>query len=286
MGRRLPSASLPWPRGRSRAARRAGKGLEPVLDRPRLGLSLWWDPRRARRRMPVVQRRMAAFLLREQVGWCLRATGADCVLDVGANTGQFGRALRAAGYRGRIVSFEPDPAAYRRLARRARRDPDWRVEPFALGAADGTRVLHRAEGSVLSSLLPPSEFGRRWARPLRADAPHPVAVRRLDGLYDELVAGLSGDRTFLKLDTQGYDLEAFRGAAGIHDRLVGLQSELSLLPLYDGMPRLPEQLAEYEAAGFETAGVFQVAREVRTLRLIEVDVVMVRADRVHAGRAG
>lgn len=39
-----------------------------------------------------------------------------------------------------------------------------------------------------------------------------------------------------------------------------------------------EQLAAYEAAGFEIAGMFPVTRDRETLRLIEVDVMMVRAE--------
>jgi hypothetical protein len=42
------------------------------------------------------------------------------------------------------------------------------------------------------------------------------------------------------------------------------------------MPRLPEQIAVYENAGFEITGMFPVTRDPDSLRVIEFDVVMVR----------
>ena len=55
-----------------------------------------------------------------------------------------------------------------------------------------------------------------------------------------------------------------------------MQSEVSQVPLYDGMPHLTDQLATYEAAGFGLSGVFPVVVDRETLRVIEFDAVMVR----------
>src|ERR1035441_3755518 len=49
----------------------------------------------------------------------IRTTGITCVVDVGANIGQYGRELREAGYSGRLVSFEPLSTPFQVLARRA-----------------------------------------------------------------------------------------------------------------------------------------------------------------------
>ena len=106
----------------------------------------------------------------------------------------------------------------------------------------------------------------------------PVSVRRLDGLFDDAVAGVANPRVYLKLDTQGYDLQAFAGAGDRVADLVGMQSEVSLVPLYDGMPHLTDQLATYEAAGFGLTGIFPVIVDRPTMRVIEFDAVMVRTE--------
>jgi hypothetical protein len=57
-----------------------------------------------------------------------------------------------------------------------------------------------------------------------------------------------------------------------------MQSEVACVPIYDGMPRLPDQIAAYESAGFEITGMFPVTRHRASMRVIEFDVTMVRTD--------
>ena len=46
----------------------------------------------------------------------------DLVIDVGANTGSYGIALRDCGYSGLIISFEPIQGAYDKLLENANGD--------------------------------------------------------------------------------------------------------------------------------------------------------------------
>lgn len=102
-----------------------------------------------------------------------------------------------------------------------------------------------------------------------------VAVRRLDEVIDQ-VAPAGAQRFCLKLDTQGFDLEVFAGASRCVDKIVGLQSEMAVLPVYRGAPDYVESLATYRAAGFEATGFFPVSREAERLVLVEFDCVMTK----------
>ena len=238
---------------------------------------LLYKPRVARAKVHTVQRALGAFLLEEQAMWIFDKLDINCVLDVGANVGQYAERLRAAGYQGRIVSFEPLGEFADELRAAADGDPDWIVCQYALGDTDTTAEINATPGKRLSSLLPASDFGKKWNENLRAPVQETVTVRRLESVLDEVLDGLEDPRIFLKLDTQGFDLQTVRGAGERLGDIRGLQSEVSCLPIYDQMPQLEEQLREYRAAGFDIAGMYPVGRHRATGRVIEFDVVMVRA---------
>ncbi|HEX6919525.1 MAG TPA: FkbM family methyltransferase [Actinomycetes bacterium] len=246
------------------------------------GAALVIDPDRVRRGWYGLEKRLAHDLVNRHVATVLDQYDVSCVLDVGANKGQYAVALRAAGYQGHIVSFEPVPRDFEVLAARAAKDPRWTAHRLALGREDGELEMNVVPGT-LSSFLPSTQFGAgRYAR-LQAPEVVTAPVRRLDGILDEVTAHIPDPRIYLKLDTQGFDLEAFAGLGDRAADLVGMQSEVALMEIYDGMPRLPEALAAYEAAGFEVTAFYPISRESRTGRVLEFDCVMVRASALGDG---
>lgn len=244
------------------------------LGKPALGASLVFDEEKAAQRPSRFERVISDFLCERHVSWMLRELDVNVVLDVGANKGQYAQALRRNGYRGRIVSFEPLPNFVAELRALSADDPDWLIVDAALGDESGTAEINVVDGAM-SSLLPSSEFGQEWSHKLRETTPQTIRIERLQDVFAGVVEGVADPRVYLKLDTQGYDLEAFRGAGDLISELMGMQSEVSMVPIYEGMPRFAEQLGIYEAAGFETTGLFQVSRDKRTLRVIEFDLVMI-----------
>jgi FkbM family methyltransferase len=172
----------------------------------------------------------------------LRDERIDMVLDVGANTGQYGRALRAVGFRGPIISFEPLPDAYEQLAEAARLDGRWTALRYALGATNCHSTIHVAGNSWSSSLLPMLP-GHTKAAPASAYVDEkPVEVRTLDSLAGQLCA--DARRVLLKVDTQGFTLAVLEGASEMLARVAALNVEMSLVPLYEGEP-LIDRIAQY-----------------------------------------
>jgi FkbM family methyltransferase len=162
------------------------------------------------------------------------------VLDVGANAGQYGLLVRSCGHRGPIISFEPLTAPHEKLVACAASDPLWTVaERAALGARAGRATMNVAGNSVSSSLLSMN------ARHLDA-APHSafvgtetIDVVALDDCIERYVAARK--RGFMKIDTQGYEMEVLRGAhRSLSEKIDVVQTELSLVELYAGQPLMLE----------------------------------------------
>jgi len=201
----------------------------------------------------------------------------NCVLDVGAHVGQYGRFLRNIGYRGSIVSFEPVLANFAVLEQRRAGDKRWSCHRVALGRRQGTLPINVTSVTQFSSFLVPNRYSlEQFGGFSEVDRVETVPMRRLDSILDDLVADIPDPRIFLKLDTQGYDLEVLGGAGERIERILGLQSEMSVKPIYEGMTGYVDALSSIGAMGFELTGVFPVVRDAE-LRIVEFDSVMVRA---------
>jgi FkbM family methyltransferase len=216
------------------------------------------------------QQTLMAHLLR-----VFQAYRIDTVLDVGANEGQFARLIRKWGYGGEIHSFEPVKRPFARLSEHAGADPAWKTHNFALGNKPGTAKINILHSSTLSSMLTINHFAtQKWADDTQFSHQEEVTVRTLDDFIADH-SGIADKRIFLKLDTQGYDLEVFRGADRSLDRICCLLSEVSLIPIYDGMPTYLEALSAYQRRGFSISGIYPLSKNEGDLSIIEMDCVLV-----------
>lgn len=221
-------------------------------------------PSGGRSRMVLVDA-MEKLLARQQV---------DLVFDVGANVGQFRDYLRKdLAYTGRIISFEPSPSIFEICAKRAEDDPSWDVFPWALGAEDGTLSLNVMAASELSSFRQPAD-GETPFNNAGIISTVDVRVRRLDDVVAELEINLDRDRALIKADTQGFDLEVFRGGPRALGKAVGLLSEVAQLQIYEEVPDFLQAIAEMREYGFEVAALAPVTFHEDVV--LEFDCLMLR----------
>lgn len=202
----------------------------------------------------------------------------DCVFDVGANIGQYAQSLRAAGFGGTLISFEPNPVAFQQLQRAAASDAAWHCYPLALGSKAGTLPFHVMKTDVFSSFLSPAKDPNvEFEEHNVVDKTINVDVTTLDAFFPQLQKKHGFNNPFLKMDTQGFDLEVIKGGSSVIGIFCGLLSEISIRAIYDGAPGFTESIGTFNSAGFDLAGLYSVHPQL-VLKLIEYNCYCVRHD--------
>jgi FkbM family methyltransferase len=200
-----------------------------------------------------------------------------CVLDVGANTGQFARSLRKLGYQGRIVSFEPMDQARAELERAAAGDPDWTVFPLALGRQPAELELQIFADDTFSSLHDlRGEASAVFGEYVRKTGTQRVQVARVDDLWVRLWEKSERCQVLLKTDTQGHDLEVLQGAEHSLEDVAVVMSEASVERIYENSPNLSELAAYLEKHGFRASGYYPFSHCPESLAMVELDAFFVR----------
>jgi len=205
----------------------------------------------------------------------LRRGNLKTVLDVGAAAGDFGRKLRASGYVGEIVSFEPLAASFQALQAAAVRDGRWRTIQAAVGDREAAAEINVSGTAVSSSLLPMEALHVETIPASKYEGREAVRVRPLDGLVSELPEPLGRGPFYLKIDVQGYESAVLDGAPDTLTRVGAIEIEMSLRALYRGATLFPAMLARLEGLGFRLVSWEDVLTERESGFVLQADCIFV-----------
>lgn len=201
----------------------------------------------------------------------LQQRGTSLFLDVGANTGQTGLGLRAAGWRGRIVSFEPLTDCFLELKNAANADGNWRAFNYAVGASDGKTQIGVSKNRVSSSIRKPSDLLLAIYEPITYETTAEVELVKLDTVFDECFH--TADVVHLKIDTQGYEREVINGALTCLPRIDSVRMEVAVSEVYEGEMTIAEAIVMMEGLGFLLVDIWSGWRHPRTKEVLHFDLL-------------
>jgi FkbM family methyltransferase len=165
--------------------------------------------------------------------------------------------------------------AFDSLSVAAARDGNWAAIRSALGTESGNVQLNVAGNSISSSLLPMLDRHAAYAPKSRYKATELVPLNRLD-----VAAAAEIHRAkhpFLKIDTQGYEAQVLRGAEGVLNNFVGVELEMTLVPLYNGQLLILDTMNAMRAFGFEIRALSPgLVDESGTGETLQVDAIFLR----------
>ncbi len=196
---------------------------------------------------------------------------AAVIVDVGANTGQSAALFSRLFPRATILAIEPFDASYNAIRARGLQ----RVRPHlaAVGARNGSAVLHVNSQSATNSLLPANSEGQRLF-PGQIEQVSTVKVEMVT--LDSFATREGIDRIdLLKIDVQGTELEVLRGSESVLPRVHVVQIECNFIALYENSAVFSEVDVALRRAGFEFFNFYGLHQDPESRRLIFGDALYV-----------
>ncbi|RZT18922.1 FkbM family methyltransferase [Mycobacterium sp. BK558] len=204
----------------------------------------------------------------------LRGLGLATIVDIGANKGQFALFAAHTFKNAAVHSFEPLNRPAERFMRTLGNQARITLYRSAIGAESGSSQMHVARRDDSSSLLPittaqVSNF--RGTDEVRTEV---VRVSRLDEFLCEEMVRLPA---LLKLDVQGYEMQALLGCEDLLHRFQYVYLEVSFLELYKGQSLADDLIVWLHSRNFRMKSVHGVQSNSRG-EAIQADVLFERCD--------
>lgn len=183
------------------------------------------------------------------------STDAPLILDIGANVGQTADKLRATFPSSVIHCFEPGTETSKALRAKFATTKGVHVWPQGVGSSVGKQSFGENTEADMSSFLELSTTG--WGEVKNRAVVDVTTVDQF--LRDQNIATVD----ILKSDTQGYELEVFKGAEqAMRANRIGLvYFEFIFSDMYRGLPRFDEVFAFLTDRGFLLVSVYDVHQQ-------------------------
>lgn len=195
-----------------------------------------------------------------------------CLVDVGANVGQFSLLCKIVHPNAHIHAFEPLNKAADTYVNLLGHETDVQLYRHAIGSKAADQLINVTAKSDSSSLLAPDAQSRIFP------GTHVVsqeAVRVLplqDVLRDEEIPSPA----LLKIDVQGYEGEVLKGSEHLLDSFDWIYCEASFIELYSGQPLADEIIAWLAARGFRLVSVNVDGCTLQEGRTVQADFLFKR----------
>lgn len=169
------------------------------------------------------------------------------IYDIGAHIGTWASLALAIFPNAEIQCFEPFPEHAKKCSELFSNTPNVKVHAVALGSSNYDDDFNVASSTDASSFLDLSDDCKQKYH-LSVTKKIKISVKKLD---DYIIDNHLNEPNVLKLDIQGFELEALKGASETLKKADYILAEVSFTELYKGQAYFSDIVCYLQPYGFE-----------------------------------
>jgi len=203
----------------------------------------------------------------------------DLFIDCGANKGGYYQTIIDAGFTKKIILLEPNSNLVSKYLQPITEDnKNVKIYNFGTGNKNCKKKFYITDdkNSDLSSFKEKTKFFDQRFYKTKINNEELISIKRLDSLLSENKIN-KNNKIFLKVDTQGFDMETLIGLGNRIKQVNLIKIELSIIHLYKNSKKHWEILSFLKKNSFEPIYFLNGQRD-KLGRLIEYDGYFLRKD--------
>src|SRR5262249_48288608 len=143
-----------------------------------------------------------------------------------------------------------------------------------LSDVDATASINVSANSHSSSFLPVSQRSVGIEPGIGYVARQETRLRRLDDMIEQIAR--PGEVVYLKIDTQGYELNVLKGAQNAIKRAPLIQVETAFSEGYEGQPLIENVIGYLRDLGYRIVAIEPGWEDLKTAEMLETDLIFAR----------